>query len=343
MPAVASRRPTSLILTRTPAGPADGGRARGGALTAGQVRSSARSRRSHPQPEPLDRRKRESLDKAAAILKQLAADRPDNAEYRHWLALCYREQARGGDRSAASQPATDTAGDKTGVDRAIEILESLVKQHPEVPEYRFDLSETYAMVEAIPPARRGPGPRFSALNAMAYHSLVEQRLEKALELSRQLTAEHPSVPEYRVSRAHICQKLGQLLLRTRRPDRAEQLDRQSVEIQDALVREFPDVVTYRVWLAVFRNTLADALLTRPGNTRNAAEARTLAETNVAEMNALLSAHPDMWYLHKLLADANDTLAASLRAQGEDTKADQAETEARRHREALAPPDKTPGS
>ena len=31
--------------------------------------------------------------------------------------------------------------------KAIEILQSLVQQHPEVPQYRFDLSETYAMIE----------------------------------------------------------------------------------------------------------------------------------------------------------------------------------------------------
>ena len=45
---------------------------------------------------------------------------------------------------------------ETGVDRAIEILQSLVKQHPEVPQYRFDLSETYAMIEG--PAKHSEGP-----------------------------------------------------------------------------------------------------------------------------------------------------------------------------------------
>jgi serine/threonine protein kinase len=287
--------------------------------------------------EPARQQRRENLAKAVAILDQLVSEEPANCEYRHLLALCYRENRRGRGPGAASQPAGPENRGENGVDRAIEILESLVKQHPEAPQYRFDLSETYAMIEGLGPAGRAVGP-----------PAVEQRLRKAMELSRQLTIEYPGVPEYRSAQAHVNHKLAQVLRMTRRLDQAEQADRQAVEIQAALAAEFPEVVTYRVWLAAFRNALADTLLLRPAPGRQGIdEAKTLAENNIADMTGLLAERPEMWYLHTLLADANLTLASALRRAGQPALADQAEQEAQKHRRQLrpqtprpAPPDKS---
>jgi serine/threonine protein kinase len=276
--------------------------------------------------DPGRQQRRENLAKAAAILDRLVSEAPANCEYRHLLALCYREGRRGRGPDAASQPVGPESPGETGVDRAIEILESLVKQHPEVPQYRFDLSETYAMIEGLGPAGRAVGP-----------PAVEQRLRKAMELSRRLTSEHPGVPEYRLAQAHINHKLAQVLRMTRRLDQAEQADRQAVEAQAALAGEFPEVATYRVWLAAFRNALADTLLLRPAGKQSADEAKALAESNIADMKRLLAEQPGMWYLHTLLADANLALASALRRTGQDALADQAEQEAQKHRRQLRPP------
>jgi serine/threonine protein kinase len=280
-----------------------------------------------PDDEPGRQQRRENLAKAVAILDRLVGEDPENCEYRHLLALCCREGRRGRGPDAASQPAGPENPGETGVDHAIEILQSLVKQHPEAPQYRFDLSETYAMIEGLGPAGRAAGP-----------AAIELRLRKALELSRQLTSEHPGVPEYRSAQAHIDHKLAQVLRMTRRLDQAEQSDRQAVEAQAALASEFPEVATYRVWLAAFRNALADTLLLRPaGGRQGADEAKALAETNIADVKRLLAEKPEMWYLHTLLADANVTLASALRRTGQDALADQAEQEAQKHRLQLRPP------
>jgi hypothetical protein len=275
--------------------------------------------------EPGRQQQREDLAKAVAILDRLIGEAPANCEYRHLLALCYREARRGRGPGAASRPAgLENTGEK-GVDRAIEILEALVKQHPDVPQYRFDLSETYAMIEGLGPAGRAVGP-----------SAVEQRLRKALELSRQLTIEHPGVPEYRSAQAHMNHKLAQVLRMTRRLDQAEQADRLAVDAQAALAGEFPEVATYRIWLAAFRNALADTILLRAAGKQGIDEAKALAQSNIADVTRLLADHPDMWYLHTILADANANLASVLRRTGQDALADQAEQEAQRHRRQLRP-------
>ena len=92
----------------------------------------------------------------------------------------------------------------------------MVKEHPEVAEYRFDLMETYAMSVGGGPPGRGEGA-----------AVAEQRLRKAMELSVRLVAEHAGVPEYRASQAHLNQKLGQALRRMRRVDEADQAERQA--------------------------------------------------------------------------------------------------------------------
>lgn len=298
-----------------PAGEPNGDRADGGPF--GRRKGLAPPRGPDaPQESQEDWRvRREYLARSVVMLDRLVGEAPDNSEYRHLLALCYREG-----RDGAGPREIRQAARQEGMDRAIEILESLVKEHPEVAEYRFDLIETYAMTDGLGPPDSREGPAGLA-----------QRLRKAMALSVRLVAEHPGVPEYRASQAHINQKLGQVLRRMRRVDEAEQADRRAIEAQAALAAEFPEVVTYRVWLAAFRNSLAGGLLRRkPG------EARALAESNIANMSLLLAEHPELWYLHALLADANDTLAAALRGTGQGELADQAEREAQRHRQELRP-------
>jgi tetratricopeptide (TPR) repeat protein len=287
-----------------------------------------------PAEETEDQRRQRSehLMRAAAILERLIAERPENAEFSHLLALCWREI-----RPARNGQAGPQRPQQRGTDRAIEILERLVKSHPDVPQYKLDLSETYAMVDAL-----GPSARPDSTDAADQrHQQAQQRLRKAMDLSLQLAAEHPAVPEYRASRANISHRLGEILIRTRRPEQAEVSHRQAVETQTSLAREFPEVVTYQVWLMAFRNSLAKSLLMRQGGGSNIAEARELAEATVADASKLLAARPDMWYLHKLLVDANEILASAHRRQGSREEADKAGEKARRHPRELRPAEAIP--
>jgi tetratricopeptide (TPR) repeat protein len=260
-------------------------------------------------PGDLEAR-RKYLDQAIVLLKGLLQDQPSSPPCRHLLALCCREMSpRGGQ-----------AG-QTAYDNAVDILTGLAKDFPQALDYQFDLCETYAAVDS-----RGPLPKREDLTR------VEARLRKALEISRELLRQQPKVPEYLASQSHIYHKLGEVTRRMRRPDDAEQYDRKAVEMQAALAKEFPEVTTYQVWLAAFRNSLADTLILR-GNLNGA---RPLLETSISQTERLLQDNPTMWYLHALLMDANRLLASVLQQTKESDLAAKATRAAEDHSRKLHP-------
>lgn len=263
-----------------------------------------------PSNEAEQWARRQNLNKAVGILKDLLAGQPDNPSYRHLLALCYREMPpRGGPAGPAPY------------DNAVEILSGLVKDYPLTPEYRFDLCETFAAVDS-----RGQAQNREDL------ARVETRLKKALELSQELLRQQPNVPEYLASQSHIYHKLGEVTRKLRHPDEAIQNNRKAVEIQTALAREFPQVETYQVWLSAFRNSLADILIARG----NSGEARPLLETNIAQTEKLLKANPSLWYLHTVLMDDYRSLASILEANKETEPAARATQAAQEHSRQLRP-------
>ncbi len=275
-----------------------------------------------PGPDPDREIRTEHLERAIALLTALNQEQPKNPDYRHLLALCYREFVP-----------PPRQGHLNAVGKAIEILEGLVQDYPQIADYRLDLCETYAAVETIEP---GPPQRV--------FPVIEERLRKAMALSQQLTAQHPNVPEYLASQARLHHRLGEVLRKMRRLDDAEESDRKALEIQAQLVKSFPEVVTYQVWEAAFRNSLADLLLLRD----RLGEARAIADTNIARASRLLDDHPELRYLHALLMQANRTLAAALRRGGEAEQASKADAQAEMHRsmmgeEARLPSTKPTGS
>jgi tetratricopeptide (TPR) repeat protein len=255
------------------------------------------------------------LDTAVTILKDLVQRQPANPEYRHLLALCLRERF--------SPPGMGRPTTQSGTDEATRILEQLVRDFPQVPDYLFDLCQTYARGE-------GPGHGPPQDRAVERTGEMEERLGKALAISQQLVAQHANVPEYRVSLAQIHHQFGEVRRRAMREEEAEQSDRKAVEVQAALVAEFPEVLLYKVWLAAYRNSLAEVLLGRG----KVEEARALAEQTVAQAGLMLKDNPSTWYLHGLLMDSNRTLAAALRRAGETNLADQAERAAEQHGKEL---------
>ena len=146
-------------------------------------------------PHPRRGRSGEGDDpwsKAVGLLTALNAAEPDVPDYRRLLALCYRDMP-----PPISLASDDHPSPLDAVTRAIEILRQLVSDFPKVPEYRYDLSETYAM-SAVPELCPRPDP----------HGIGEQRLRTALEISEQLVAERPNIPAYAVSQVHIRLRLA---------------------------------------------------------------------------------------------------------------------------------------
>jgi hypothetical protein len=213
-------------------------------------------------------------------LDPLVKEDPKNPAYRYLLAQCYREEA-GPD-----------SGPLREIDKAEQLLKALVKDYPYVADYRFELADTYAMLDVrdLPPE---DFPR------------AEQRLRAALEQSADLVDGHPYAPDYISLHIHILHKLARILRDTppdrrdadvARMDEAGQLYQEAIRRQAALVKRFPENVAYRFWLATIRLSSAGFLLER----RQPAEARKLLEAAVTETDQFYQAHQDATSLRPVL-------------------------------------------
>ena len=251
---------------------------------------------------------RDLLAEAVAWLRGLSAAPRPNPEYQHLLALCYLEGARVDESSRSAA--------RGGAERAIEILEDLVRTFPGIPDYAYDLSEAYARTH-IP---RPPIPP-------EMQNLIEERLGKSLALLENLVLKHPEVPDFRAAEARLHHKLGSFYRQVEDWADAEQSFRKAIAIQTPLTSQFPDVLSYGYWLATFRIAQADAL-TRRGQP---AAARLELEQTISVLALQLQKRPEMRPLHDLLASGYSMLEMALRQAGERGLADEAARKAERER------------
>jgi tetratricopeptide (TPR) repeat protein len=262
-----------------------------------------------PRPNPGHP---EELRRAIVILEPLVKEDSKNPAYRYLLAQCYREEA-GPD-----------SGPLPEIDKAEQLLKALVKDYPHVADYRFELADTYAMldVRGLPPE---DFPR------------AEQRLRAALEQSADLVDGHPYAPDYTNLHVHILHKLARILRDTppdqrngdiARMDEAGQLYQEAIRRQAALVKRFPEDVVDRFWLAMIRMSSAEFLLER----RQPTEARNVLETAVKETEPFYRAHPAAASLREVLHDLYERLGEALERMDDDKAA----TEARQKAEKLGP-------
>jgi serine/threonine protein kinase/tetratricopeptide (TPR) repeat protein len=184
---------------------------------------------------------------AIAILETLTTEAPDVARYRFLLALCLRETSlqRNEDNNAT-------------LNRACKLLEALVNEYPELPEYRLALAESYAQAEG-----RHERQRPEELE------LAETSLAMAAEHARQLVEEHPTVPAYTNSLIHILSRLAtsqerhaQEMFGSEHRTLMAESERNlhsALELQESLVRREPNVGTFHIWSARFRNSIARIL------------------------------------------------------------------------------------
>jgi eukaryotic-like serine/threonine-protein kinase len=251
-------------------------------------------------PEPIPGDQRNDLAQALNLLKALSASAPANPGYQHLLALCYLEGAR-----PDGLRRQDARG---GDERAIEILEGLVKAFPNVPDYAYDLSESYVRIHIPEP----PVPAEIA-------NLIEQRFSKASALLESLVIQHPDIPDFLASEARLHHKLGAFQRQLDHWAEAEQSFRKAIAIQTRLVKGFPDAPYYGLWMATFRLALADALI-RGDQPR---QARTELEATISALLIELKQRPEITPIHDLLATAYFQLAIALRQVGEEAPAQEA--------------------
>ncbi|MCA9052311.1 MAG: protein kinase [Planctomycetaceae bacterium] len=225
------------------------------------------------------------------------------------LARCYREQAAQRGRDELDLRQADWG-------RAVTLLQGLVQDAPETPDFRFELSEAYADIE----------PRWVPDEALGD---AELRLLDALPLSRQLVEESPDVPAYAAGLTQILVKLTNVFRRTNRTAEAEEYLREAVAQQTSLAERYPDSEVHLVWTARLKRQLADLYLIDEqfddavALLREAAQAIEPIVQSESRPN-----DPSMFFTVYTLGETYRTLADILRDQGDSDEAEAFDAKAR---------------
>ncbi len=106
--------------------------------------------------------------------------------------------------------------------------------------------------------------------------------------------------------------------------------RKAIATQTALVKQFPDVPYYGVWLANFRVALGDAMTRQ----NRASQAVVELEEAISSLLREVGKSPDTARPHDLLALGYSRLAVALRQAGEMERADEAARKAEAERSAI---------
>lgn len=168
-------------------------------------------------------------------------------------------------------------------EEAIKILDELVKQYPQVPDYQFLLAlchrevprtrwkrepdsmlkgvdqsakileELVERYPAIPDYRHELINTWSIMDPRALimtgklSTEIQNRLEQALELAKILVMEHPNVPDYASSRVHVLSKLAMVNHIQKNYAEATSFYQQAIQQQEQLIQRFPKAESYQFW------------------------------------------------------------------------------------------------
>jgi len=245
---------------------------------------------------------REQFEQAVDMLNGLLERAPDNPSYRHLLALCLRETHRPG----AFRFDQSTAGN---VDKAAEILEKLVKDYPDVPQYKLDLAETYAMQEYKPDA--------------------EERFQRGMAMLDELIAEQPHAAAYRFARAHAYLRRHRAYARRGDVGKAVDALQHALDELHGLITEFPEVGSFSIVATLVESRLAQFDIDRG----DYGAARTVLEAATKRLDGLLATDDTQPQLRGLAGSCFAQLAVVYGELGFYAKQQAAATRAR----DLAPP------
>ena len=241
----------------------------------------------------------DSHRQAIGILESLLVNYPDDVDYRLALARAYRIYypfvALGMQRTTPRKIRAS----------GISILEDLVSDFPNVPDYQCELSE---MLLTTSPVWHGQGDTNDST----------QQLPRATDLARQLVQAHPSIPRYQALLARALKARASRLERTEAVE-AEKLYRESVDLYRSLADEFADIPAYQMFLAL-------ALQDHARNLRSLerlADARQVLEQAVVRQQDFLALRPDSSFGKSVLMRQYNELARTLRELGATAEAEQA--------------------
>jgi eukaryotic-like serine/threonine-protein kinase len=191
--------------------------------------------------------------KAIEILRKLADDFPEVSDFRHDLSKAYakldpRDPQFSGDRCAVAEER---------LRRSLSILERLVAEHPNVPDYAVSQVQTlYTLSEVL---RRARGSDDG-----------ETALRKALARQSSLVAQFPDVRSYKAWQAILQESLAKLLSDRDQLKEARTLLETAIAGLEQLLKSEPQALYVRDLLGRCYANLAD-VLTNMGEEQQAAE------------------------------------------------------------------------
>jgi serine/threonine protein kinase/tetratricopeptide (TPR) repeat protein len=263
----------------------------------------------HPPFDLLDpQAQQQNLNKAIGLLERLVAEHPAVPDYRHLLALCYRELR-------PPRPEEDSTQVAEALNKATAILQKLADEHPDVPDYRQDLCETYAMLDVERSFSPGAADKEAARRS-------QTMIERGLAISEELVAEHPNVPDYAITQVYLRLRLAGLLAESD-PAGAESSLRKAMELQSTLVRRFPTTRSYSFWMAVVQEWLGQLLQNRG----RLAESRDMQLASLAALEKAIQGDSHADRARWLLAYKYSCLADLLRQMKDESGAADAQHQA----------------
>lgn len=245
-----------------------------------------------------------SQQRAVTVLEELVSKNETNSAYRLALGRAYR--------SHYTLLLFTQGGKHESVRRAgIEILEDLVHDYPNVPDFQCELSETLATAGFTSHLKGDRERRISDL-------------ERSIQLSRDLSAAHYSIPRYRVALARGIKELAEEYERTD-PNQADKLYAESVALYRSLSLDFTGMPAARLFYA-------KALQDHARNLRRlgrVGDARLLLDDAVVSQEAYVELRPDNRFGKMMLAHLYKNLADALSALDLNAEAELAMQKARR--------------
>ena len=264
------------------------------------VRRDRRGRRGEKDRGPEEPSLDSDIERARELLGTLIEAHGAQPEYRFLLAKCYLATC---DRKAKKDGTPEACRRK-----AVGILEKLVEEYPEAPDYRYELGNAYAAMDL----RRGSWRRRGNQPAEELEK-SEQRLRKALDVTRHLELDHPNIPHYLILKVRLHYAMAGVLNDMERHHDAEQQYHMAIERQRLVIRLARDPHVHQIWQSRYQLDLA-RLLASQGQL-DQAQAR--LETITTDLGALVR-NPDLrgkgdWrqYAEKNLSRAQETLSELL--------------------------------
>lgn len=209
--------------------------------------------------------------------------------------------------------ASGRSGGRFYTDKAEDLLRQLVRDFPQVPDYRLDLCETI-----------GRPPRGERRGDPDAETRLRKRLAEAIALSAPLVAEFAGVPDFVAARVRYLGEYGVATFRAGSPDAAVAPLRETLDAETKLVEQCPEVIGYSFWLARIEWYLGRVQLERG----ELPEAVGKLESAVARLEALRAKDSRLAALRPQLGMVYPDLARALTAAGESSRAEETRRKAR---------------